>query len=106
MYKPPLIEKAKQKRLTPDELSGAVFTITNLGMFDVDEFNAIVNPGESAILAIGKINEEPVSREGKLTSAKLMTLTLSCDHRVIDGALGAQFLQKLKTLLENPDKNL
>jgi len=99
-----LIEKAKQKKLTPGELKGGVFTITNLGMFDVDEFSAIVNPGESAILAIGKISEEPVSRKGKLTSAKLVTLTLSCDHRIIDGVLGAQFLQKLKELLENPDK--
>lgn len=95
-----LAAKAKEKKLKPEEFQGNSFTISNLGMFDIDNFTAIINPPDSAILAVGAINEIPVVEDGKITIAKIMKVTLSCDHRVIDGAVGAQFLQSLKEILE------
>ena len=82
------------------------FTISNLGMFGVDEFTAIINPPDSCILAVGGITEKPIVKDGKIEIAHIMKVTLSCDHRVVDGASGAQFLQTLKNLLEEPVRML
>ncbi len=102
-----LIEKAQSNKLTPEEYTGATFTISNLGSFGIEEFTAIINPPGSAILAIGEIKKTPIYDEkGELSSRQLMKLTLSCDHRVIDGAVGASFLKELKDILENPAKAL
>ncbi|MCX7667845.1 MAG: 2-oxo acid dehydrogenase subunit E2 [Atribacterota bacterium] len=97
-----LAEKAKSGRLTPEEISGGTFTISNLGMFGTDSFTAIINPPESAILACGAIKKKPVVRNDEVVISSLMELTLSCDHRLIDGAVAAQFMQYLKSLLEEP----
>lgn len=97
-----LIEKARNKKLQPHEFSGNTFSVSNLGMMDIDEFTAIINPPDSAILAVGKIAPTPVVEEGQVVVRQIMKLTLSCDHRVVDGALGARFLATLKTFLENP----
>lgn len=97
-----LIEKARNKKLQPSEFSGNTFTVSNLGMMDIDEFTAIINPPDSCILAVGKINPEPVVEEGQVVVRQIMKITLSCDHRVVDGAKGAAFLQTLKGFLENP----
>lgn len=94
--------KAKDKKLQPQEMQGNTFTISNLGMFGIDEFTAIINPPDACILAVGAIVEKPVVRGGQLEIGQLMKVTLSCDHRVVDGAKGAQFLQSLKGILENP----
>ena len=94
--------KAKNKKLQPNEFSGNTFTISNLGMMDIDEFTAIVNPPDSAILAVGKIKEVVVRKSEGFGVSNFMTLTLSCDHRSVDGAVGAAFLQTLKAFLENP----
>ncbi|MGH7262732.1 MAG: dihydrolipoamide acetyltransferase family protein [Candidatus Rokuibacteriota bacterium] len=97
-----LVERARQRRLKAPELSGATFSISNLGMFDVDEFSAIINPPEGAILAVGAVKVVPVVEAGRIGTARRMKVTLSCDHRVMDGAMGARFLQDLKALLEQP----
>lgn len=97
-----LIGKARNKKLQPPEFTGNTFTISNLGMMDIDEFTAIINPPDSCILAVGKIAETPIVKDGQLAIGNIMKLTLSCDHRVVDGALGAAFLQTLKSFLENP----
>lgn len=97
-----LIQKARTKKLQPEEYTGNTFTVSNLGMMDIDEFTAIINPPDSCILAIGKINPEPVVENGQVVVRNLLKLTLSCDHRVVDGAVGAAFLQTLKAYLENP----
>jgi pyruvate dehydrogenase E2 component (dihydrolipoamide acetyltransferase) len=97
-----LVERARAKRLTPAEMSGSTFTISNLGMFGIESFTAIINPPESAILAVGRIVDTPVGVEGAVTLRPLMNLTLSVDHRVVDGATGARFLADLKQTLENP----
>src|SRR5690606_36522886 len=97
-----LIDKARNKKLSPTEMSGNTFTISNLGMMDIDDFTAIINPPDAAILAIGKIEATPVVENGAVVVRHIMRLTLSCDHRVVDGAVGARFLQTLKTYLENP----
>lgn len=95
--------KAKSKKLQPNEFTGNTFTISNLGMMDIDEFTAIVNPPDSAILAVGKIKEEVYRNEqGAFAVRNIMKLTLSCDHRSVDGSVGAAFLQTLKAYLENP----
>src|SRR5882672_9918694 len=94
-----LAERAKAKKLKPQEYEGGAFSISNLGMFGIKEFTAIINPPQSAILAVG---ERAVAREGKIVSATIMTVTMSCDHRVIDGATGARFLQTLKIFIEEP----
>lgn len=97
-----LIAKAQNGTLAPDDYTGGTFTITNLGMFDIDEFTAIVNPPESAILAIGKINRVPVAVGEEVVIRPVMTLSLSYDHRTIDGAPAARFLQRVKQILQNP----
>lgn len=97
-----LIEKARNKKLQPQEFSGNTFTVSNLGMMDIDDFTAIINPPDSCILAVGKINPEPVVENGNVVVRNILKLTLSCDHRVVDGAKGAAFLQTLKGYLENP----
>ncbi|TAL62621.1 MAG: 2-oxo acid dehydrogenase subunit E2 [Bacteroidetes bacterium] len=95
-------QKAKDKKLQPKDWEGNTFTISNLGMYGIEEFTAIINPPDACILAVGGIKEVPVVKEGKVLPGVTMKMTLSCDHRVVDGALGADFLQTLKTLLENP----
>ena len=97
-----LYGKAKDKKLQPNEFSGNTFTISNLGMMDIDEFTAIINPPDSAILAVGRIKETVVKKGEGFTVTNIMKLTLSCDHRTVDGAVGAAFLQTLKKYLENP----
>ncbi len=97
-----LIEKARTKKIQPQEFTGNTFTISNLGMMDIDEFTAIINPPDSCILAVGKITPTPVVENGAIVVRQLMKLTLSCDHRTVDGAVGARFLQTLKAHLENP----
>lgn len=97
-----LIEKARNKKLQPQEFTGNTFTVSNLGMMDIDDFTAIINPPDSCILAVGKINPEPVVENGNVVVRNILKLTLSCDHRVVDGAKGAAFLQTLKGYLENP----
>ncbi|HZK67609.1 MAG TPA: 2-oxo acid dehydrogenase subunit E2, partial [Chloroflexota bacterium] len=97
-----LLAKAKEDRLSREEMSGGTFTITNLGMFGVDSFTPIVNPPEAAILGVGRIAEKPVGRDGQLVLRPVMTLSLSVDHRVVDGAPAARFLQRVKELLEEP----
>ncbi len=97
-----LAARAKENRLRPDEFSGGTCTVSNLGMFDVESFTAIINPPESAILAVGSIIKEPVVRNDEVVVRSMMRITLSSDHRVIDGALAAQFLGEVKRLLESP----
>jgi pyruvate dehydrogenase E2 component (dihydrolipoamide acetyltransferase) len=97
-----LAQKAKTKKLQPAEWEGNTFTISNLGMFGIEEFTAIINPPDSCILAVGGIKETPVVKNGQVVPGKTMKVTLSCDHRVVDGATGAAFLQTLKMMLENP----
>ena len=97
-----LAGKARDKKLQPPEFMGNTFTISNLGMMDIDEFTAIVNPPDSCILAVGKIEATPVAENGEVAIRQQMKITLSCDHRVVDGAVGARFLQTLKAHLENP----
>ena len=97
-----LVERARAKRLTPSEMSGSTFTISNLGMFGIESFTAIINPPEAAILAVGKIVDTPVGVEGQIELRPTMHLTLSADHRIVDGAAGARFLADLKAILENP----
>ena len=97
-----LAGKAKDKKLQPADWEGNTFTISNLGMFGVEEFTAIVNPPDAAILAVGGIKQVPVVKDGAVVPGNVMKVTLSCDHRVIDGASGAAFLQTLKGFLENP----
>ncbi len=99
-----LAAKARDKKLKPDEFSGGTFTVSNLGMLGVEEFAAIINPPEAAILAVGAIVEKPVVENGQIVPGHRLKLTLSCDHRVVDGAVGAQFMQEVKLILENPWK--
>ncbi len=100
-------EKARDRKLQPQEMSGNTFTISNLGMFGIDEFTAIINPPAACIVAVGRIAERPVRGEnGTIAFANFMKVTLSCDHRVVDGAMGAKFLQTLKELLEDPMRML
>lgn len=95
-------QKAKDKKLQPSDWEGNTFTISNLGMFGVEEFTAIINPPDACILAIGGISQVPVVKNGAVVPGNVMKVTLSCDHRVVDGATGAAFLQTLKSLLEEP----
>jgi pyruvate dehydrogenase E2 component (dihydrolipoamide acetyltransferase) len=97
-----LASKAKTKKLQPQEMTGNTFTISNLGMFDIDEFTAIINPPDACILAVGSIAQKPVVKNNQIVVGHVMKVTLSCDHRVVDGATGAQFLQTLKHMLQNP----
>ena len=97
-----LAQRAVAKKLSPDEFTGNTFTISNLGMFGIDEFTAIINPPEACILAIGGIKETVVVKNGEMKPGSVMKVTLSCDHRAVDGAVGAAFLKTLKGLLEDP----
>jgi pyruvate dehydrogenase E2 component (dihydrolipoamide acetyltransferase) len=97
-----LAARARERRLKPEEYTGGTFSVSNLGMLDIDEFTAVINPPEAAILAVGRIVPQPVSHDGQVAVRRRMRLTMSCDHRVIDGATGARFLQTLKGMLENP----
>ncbi len=97
-----LAKRARDRRLAPEEYTGGTFSISNLGMFDIDQFTAIINPPEAGILAVGSITEQPVVKGGQVVPGRRMRLTMSCDHRVIDGATGAAFLRTLKGMLENP----
>lgn len=97
-----LAERARSRKLKPEEYTGATFSISNLGMFGIDEFTAVINPPEAAILAVGAATAKPVVRDGAVMVRQIMRVTMSCDHRVIDGATGAKFLQTFKRLLENP----
>lgn len=101
-----LADKAKNKKLQPQEFEGNTFTISNLGMFGIDEFTAIINPPDSCILAVGAAKETVVAENGTFKVSQVMKVTLSCDHRSVDGAVGSSFLQTLKELLENPVKLL
>jgi pyruvate dehydrogenase E2 component (dihydrolipoamide acetyltransferase) len=98
--------RARDKKLKPDEMTGNTFTISNLGMFGIEEFTAIINPPDACILAVGGISEVPVVKNGEIVPGNVMKLTLSCDHRVVDGAVGSAFLGTLKRLLENPVRML
>lgn len=95
-------QKAKEKKLQPSDWEGNTFTVSNLGMFGIESFTAIVNPPDSCIMAIGGIKEVPVVKNGQIAIGNIMKVTLSCDHRVVDGALGAAFLQTFKTYMEQP----
>jgi pyruvate dehydrogenase E2 component (dihydrolipoamide acetyltransferase) len=97
-----VVERARAHRLTPVDLEGGVFTISNLGMHGIDSFTAILNGGQAAILAVGRIAERPVARVGRVEAAQTMVLTLGCDHRAIDGARGALFLKDLVEAIEDP----
>lgn len=99
-------QKAKDKKLQPADWEGSTFTISNLGMFGIDQFTAIINPPDACILAVGGISQEPVVKNGQIVPGNIMKVTLSCDHRVVDGATGAAFLQTLKQLLEEPVRML
>lgn len=97
-----LAERARARKLKPDEYTGATFSISNLGMFGIDEFTAVINPPEGAILAVGAMTPRPVARDNQIVIRQTMRVTMSCDHRVIDGAIGAQFLRTFKQIMENP----
>jgi len=97
-----LAGRARERKLRPEEYMGASFSISNLGMFGIDEFTAVINPPEGAILAIGAMSPKPVVRDNEVVVRQMMRVTMSCDHRVIDGATGAKFLQTFRKILENP----
>ena len=94
--------RAKNKKLTPAEIEGSTFTISNLGMFGIESFTSIINQPNSAILSIGAIIEKPIVRNGEIVIGNTMKLTLACDHRTVDGATGSLFLKTLKEYIENP----
>jgi len=95
-------QKAKDKKIQPADMEGNTFSISNLGMFGIDNFTAIINPPDACILAVGGISQEPVVKNGTIVPGNIMKVTLSCDHRVVDGATGSEFLRTLKLMLENP----
>ena len=97
-----LAGKARNKKLTPQEMSGSTFTVSNLGMFGIQEFTSIINQPNSSILSVGAIVEKPIVKDGQIVVGNTMKVTLACDHRTVDGATGAQFLQTLKQYIENP----
>jgi pyruvate dehydrogenase E2 component (dihydrolipoyllysine-residue acetyltransferase) len=97
-----LAERVRDGTVTPPELSGGTFTVSNLGMFGIDSFSAVINPPQAGILSVGAITERPVVREGEITTARLMAVTLACDHRILYGAEGAEFLSRIRALLEEP----
>ena len=94
--------KAKAKKLQQEDWQGNTFTISNLGMFDIEEFTAIINPPDACILAVGRIVQKPVVKNGEIVVGNTLKVTLSCDHRVVDGVVGSKFLGTLKSYLENP----
>jgi pyruvate dehydrogenase E2 component (dihydrolipoamide acetyltransferase) len=97
-----LVARARERKLMPEEYQGATFSVSNLGMFDIDQFTAIINPPEAGILAVGSTIEKPVVEDGEVVVRRRMRVTMSCDHRVIDGATGARFLRTFRAMLENP----
>jgi pyruvate dehydrogenase E2 component (dihydrolipoamide acetyltransferase) len=97
-----LAGKARERKLQPPDWEGSTFTTSNLGMYGIEEFTAIINPPNSCILAIGTIRDVPVVKDGEIIAGKRMKLTLSCDHRLVDGATGAEFLQTVQQFLEEP----
>ncbi|MBK6305205.1 MAG: 2-oxo acid dehydrogenase subunit E2 [Gemmatimonadetes bacterium] len=97
-----LAKRARERKLRPEEYTGSTFSISNLGMFGIDQFTAIINPPEAGILAVGGIEAKAVVVGGDVQVRRRMRVTMSCDHRVIDGAAGARFLQTLRRLVENP----
>jgi len=97
-----LIERARERKLAPEDYQGATFSVSNLGMYEIDQFTAIINPPEAGILAIGQTSEKPVVEQGQVVVRRRMRVTMSCDHRVVDGAMGAEFLGTFKAMLENP----
>jgi pyruvate dehydrogenase E2 component (dihydrolipoamide acetyltransferase) len=97
-----LAERVREGTVTPPELSGATFTVSNLGMFGISSFSAVINPPQAGILAVGAIAERPVVTDGEVTVGHLMAMTLACDHRILYGADGARFLDRIRNLLEEP----
>ncbi|MFK5982603.1 MAG: 2-oxo acid dehydrogenase subunit E2, partial [Flavobacteriaceae bacterium] len=97
-----LAGKARNKKLTPQEMEGSTFTVSNLGMMGIREFTSIINQPNSAILSVGAIIEKPVVKNGQIAVGNTMVVTLACDHRTVDGATGAAFLQTLRKYVENP----
>jgi len=97
-----IVNRAKNGKARPEEMQGSTFTVSNLGMFDVDQFVAIINPPEAAILAVGSVRDVPVVKNGQVVPGKTMKVTISADHRVTDGAEAAKFLQEVKKNLEEP----
>jgi pyruvate dehydrogenase E2 component (dihydrolipoamide acetyltransferase) len=97
-----LIARGREKKLAPEEYQGATFTISNLGMYGIDEFTAVINPPAATILAVGATQEKPVVVDGSIEVRSRMRVTLSCDHRAVDGAMGAAFLATFRSMLENP----
>jgi pyruvate dehydrogenase E2 component (dihydrolipoamide acetyltransferase) len=97
-----LVERARQGKISEPEISGGTFTVSNLGMFGVDEFSAIIYPNQAAVLAVAAIHDSVVVREGRIVPARMMQATLSADHRLVDGSDAARFLSDLKKNLENP----
>jgi pyruvate dehydrogenase E2 component (dihydrolipoamide acetyltransferase) len=97
-----LAGKARNKKISPAEMEGSTFTVSNLGMFGISEFTSIINQPNSAILSVGAIVQKPVVKNGQIVVGNTMKVTLACDHRTVDGATGAQFLQTLRAYLENP----
>jgi pyruvate dehydrogenase E2 component (dihydrolipoamide acetyltransferase) len=101
-----LAGRARSKKLRPEEMANGTFSISNLGMYGIDEFSAVINPPEGAILAVGQVRNEPIVKGDQIVPGKKMAMTLSCDHRVVDGAVGATFLKALRSLLEHPTQIL
>ncbi|AGC44385.1 pyruvate dehydrogenase complex, E2 component, dihydrolipoamide acetyltransferase [Myxococcus stipitatus DSM 14675] len=101
-----LAERARKRALKPDEYTGGSITVSNLGMYGIDQFVAIINPPQASILAVGAVSDKVVVRDGQMVIRKMMTATLSCDHRIIDGAIGAEFMRELRGLLEHPTRLL
>jgi pyruvate dehydrogenase E2 component (dihydrolipoamide acetyltransferase) len=97
-----LAQRVREGQITPPELSGATFTVSNLGMYGIDGFSAVINPPQAAILAVGAIEERPVVRDGEIATAHLMQVDLACDHRILYGAPAAEFLARIRALLEEP----
>ena len=97
-----LAARARERRLQPEEMAGGTFSISNLGMFGIEAFTAVINPPQGAILAVGTMREEPIVQDGQVSVGRRMHFTMSCDHRVVDGALGAQYLQQFKRIIESP----
>ncbi len=97
-----LAKRARERKLTPEQYTGSTFSVSNLGMFGIDQFTAIINPPETAILAIGTAEDKVVVRNGEFVVEKRLRVTMSCDHRAVDGAVGAEFLRTLRRMIENP----
>jgi pyruvate dehydrogenase E2 component (dihydrolipoamide acetyltransferase) len=95
-------KRARIKKLTPEEMQGSTFTISNLGMFDIESFTSIINSPNSVILSVGSIVQKPIVKNGNIQVGNTMKVTLACDHRVVDGLTGAKFLQTLRQYIENP----